>query len=134
MFPDRPTWEWLDALCEHPTLFLDQRSEYLLEHLETLVVSDPVRVARVCNTLLDVAGEAMRDISTRWDLTGEPLSAIALALQDMGDPYRADGVALFERMLEFNLPQAREMVLSLDKRMPIESMTTRPRKRRRRGQ
>jgi hypothetical protein len=133
LFPDRPTWEWLDALCEHPSLFLDQRSEFLLEHLETLVVSDPVRVARVCNKLLDVAGEAMRDISTRWYLTGEPLSAIALSLQDMGEPYRADGVALFERMLEFNLPQAKEMALSLDKRMPIGSSPPRPKRRRQRS-
>jgi len=133
LFPDRPTWAWLDALCEHPTLFLNQRSEYLLEHLEALVVSDPARVARVCNTLLDVAGEAMHDISTRWYLTGEPLSAIALALQDMGEPYRADGVALFERMLEFNLPQATEMALSLDKRMPIGSSPPRPRRRRQRS-
>jgi len=130
LFPDRPTWEWLDALCEHPALFLDQRSEYLLEHLETLVVSDPARVARVCNTLLDVAGEAMHEISTRWYLTGEPLSAIGSTLQDMGEPYRADGVALFERMLEFNLPQAKEMALSLDKRMPIGSSPPRPRRRR----
>lgn len=133
LFPDRPTWEWLDALCEHPTLFLDQRSEYLIQHLETLVTSDPVRVARVCNTLLDVAGEAMRDLSTRWYLTGEPLSAIALALQDMGEPYRADGVALFERMLEFNLPQVKEMALSLDKRMPVGSSPLRPRRRRQRS-
>lgn len=94
-------------------------------------MSDPVRVARVCNKLLDVAGEAMRDISTRWYLTGEPLSAIALALQDMGEPYRADGVALFERMLEFNLPQAKEMAFSLDKRMPMGSSPQRPRRRRR---
>jgi len=130
LFPDRATWEWLDTLCEHPALLLDQRTEYLIEHLETLVTADPARVARVCNVLLDEVGVAMRDLSTHWYLSGEPLAAIALALQDMGEPHRAEGVALFERMLEFNLPQAREMTLSLDKRMSTDSAVSRPRRKR----
>lgn len=130
--PDGPTRELFDALCEYPTLLQDRRAEYLAEHLEALVTFEPERVARLTNTLLDQVGEAMANMSTSWYLGSEPLLAVALALQDMGEPHRSAGLALFERMLEFNLPQAREMTLDLDKRTPNAAATRPPRRRRNR--
>jgi hypothetical protein len=115
---DQQTRELLDALCEHPAILRMQPAEFLAEHLEYLVEQEPERVARLANILLDQVGEAMGNIATSWYLRSESLLAIALALQDMVEPHRTNGVALFERMLEFNLPQAHEMVLSLDKRTP----------------
>ncbi len=132
LFPDQPTRELLDGLCTHRALLRDQRAEHLGEHLEALVEAEPERVARLCQAVLDEAGEAMGNLATSWYLSGEPFTAIALALQDMGEPHRGAGLALFERMLEFNLPQARELTLSLDKRMP--NLTNPPRASRRRRQ
>lgn len=132
--PDEPTRSLFDALCEHPTLLRDQRAEHLAEHLEALVIYEPKRVARLANALLDQVGEAMANISTAWYLSSESLLAVALALQDMDEPYRTDGVALFERMLEFNLPQAHQMTLDLDKRTPNMTAGSPPRRRRRRKQ
>jgi hypothetical protein len=117
-FPDQPTRSLLDALCEHPAILREQQAEFLGEHLEYLVEIEPERVARLANALLDQVGEAMTNMATSWYLRSESLLAVALALQDMGEPHRTNGVTLFERMLEFNLPQAHEMVLSLDKRTP----------------
>lgn len=117
-FPDQPTRSLLDALCEHPAILREQQAELLGDHLEYLVEMEPERVARLANVLLDQVGEAMTNMATSWYLRSESLLAVALALQDMGEPHRTNGVALFERMLEFNLPQAHEMVLSLDKRTP----------------
>lgn len=130
--PDGPTRELFDALCDYPTLLQDRRAEYLAEHLEALVTFEPERVARLTNALLDQVGEAMANMSTSWYLGSEPLLAIALALQDMGEPHRSAGLALFERMLEFNLPQAREMTLDLDKRTPNAAAARPPRRRRNR--
>lgn len=130
---DEPTRTLFDALCEHPALLRDQRANYLAEHLEALVTFEPERIAHLANILLDQAGEAMANMATSWYLSSEPLLAVALALQDKGDPYRTEGAALFERMLEFNLPQAREMTIDLDKRTP-NTVTRPPIRRRRRKQ
>lgn len=114
--PDQPTRELLNAMCEHAVLLRDQRSQHLVKHLEMLVAFEPALVARLANALVDQSGEAMQSTATSWSLRGESLIDIALRLQDMGEPYRAAGLELFERMLEFNFPQVLEMALSLDKR------------------
>ena len=129
--PDLPTRTLLDALCDHPALLRDQHAEHLGEHLEALVEIEPERVARLANALLDQMGTQMGNVATAWYLSSEPLLAVALALQDRGEPHRTNGVALFERMLEFNLPQAHEMVFSLDKRTPQGGAAPTPRRRHR---
>lgn len=129
--PDGSTRAMFDALCEHPALLRDRRAQHLAEPLEDLVTVEPTSVARLANALLDQAGDAMANVSTSWSLSSEPLLAVSLALQDMGEPYRTEGVALFERMLEFNLPQAREMAFELDKRTPNRTAALRPKRRRR---
>ncbi|MDD4913091.1 MAG: DUF4062 domain-containing protein [Sideroxydans sp.] len=130
-FSDQQTRELLDALCEHPAILRMQPAEFLVEHLEYMVEQEPERVARLANILFDQVGEAMGNIATSWYLRSESLLAIALALQDMVEPHRTNGLALFERMLEFNLPQANEMVLSLDKRTPQGAAVPSVRRRRR---
>lgn len=130
-FPDQPTRSLLDALCDHPAILRNQPAEFLAEHLEYMVEMEPERVARLANVLFDQVGESMRSTATSWYLRSESLLAIALALQDMGEPHRTNGVALFERMLEFNLPQAHEMVLSLDKRTPQGAAVPSVRRRKR---
>lgn len=130
-FPDQPTRSLLDSLCEHPALLGEQQAEFLGEHLEYLVEIEPERVARLANALFDQVGEAMTNMATSWYLRSESLLAVALALQDMGEPHRTNGVKLFERMLEFNLPQAHEMLLSLDKRTPQGAAAPSIRRRRR---
>jgi hypothetical protein len=129
---DDATRTLFDALCERPELLQDQRAEYLTERLEDLVTFEPERVARLANALLDYAGEAMTNMSTSWYLSSEPLLAVALALQDMAEPHRTAGVALFERMLEFNVPNAYEATLALDKRTANAATAQPPRRRRRR--
>jgi hypothetical protein len=95
----------------------DGRAERLPELLVKLVLAEPERVCRVAHSLLDTAGDQMGNIATSWYLSTEWLLDIALQLQDMAPAERAAGSTLFERMLEFNMPQARQMTLDLDKRM-----------------
>lgn len=118
---DAETRELMDTLVDCPHVLKNGRAERLPEMLVNLVGSEPDRVCRVVHTLLTVAGDQMGNIATSWYLSTEWLLDIALQLQDMGAAERAAGSALFERMLEFNMPQAREMTLDLDKRTPVGS-------------
>lgn len=130
---DAKTRELLDALVAYPSLLKNGRAERLPEMLVKLVASEPARVCAVVHALLDAAGDQMGNIATSWYLSTEWLLDIALQLQDMGAAERAAGSVLFERMLEFNMPQAREMTLDLDKRMPAGSSPRAPVRRRSRA-
>lgn len=127
--PDRASRELLDTLCDHPAILQHQQSEFVGESLVTLVHTEPDRVFRVCNTLLDLAGMDMGNMASSRYLMSESLVTIALALQDLGAPHQAQGTALFERMLEFNVHQARDMLVDLDKRTPQRASATSVRRR-----
>ncbi|WP_455917443.1 alpha/beta fold hydrolase [Pseudomonas cerasi] len=118
---DTETQEFLDSLVSHPEILKTGRAEQLPELLAKLVVTQPQIVCRVVNVLIDAAGDHMGNMATSWYLSTEWLLDIALQLQDMGDAERAAGSTLFERMLEFNMPQAKEMTLNLDRRTPAGS-------------
>lgn len=130
---DFETRELLDTLVACPQVLKSGRAEHLPELLVKLVESEPERVGRVVHALLDVAGDQMGNIAASWYPSTEWLLDIALKLQDMGANERATGSALFERMLEFNMPQAREMTLDLDKRTPVGSSHRSPVRRRSRA-
>lgn len=129
--PDPETRQFLDALTVNKRLLTQPKAERLPDALELLVTSEPERVCRVAHALLDVAGEKMGNMATSWYLGTEPLLAVALRLQDLGADHRQSGSELFERMLEFNLPQAQELTLDLDKRTPVGGFGRPPRRRRR---
>ena len=127
---DAETREMLDAIVVYPNLLKNGRAENLPELLVKLTTTEPERICRVANALLDIAGGQMGNIATSWYLSAECLLDIALHLQDMGSAERAAGSMLFERMLEFNMPQAREMSMNLDKRMPVGNDSRAPARRR----
>ena len=127
---DIETRELLDAFAAYPNVLKNGRAERLPELLAKLVNAEPERVCRVAHALLDTAGDQMGNIATSWYLSTEWLLDIALKLQDMGNKERAAGSMLFERMLEFNMPQAMEMTLNLDKRMPASGNQRAPVRRR----
>lgn len=127
---DVETRELLDALVTHPSILKNRNAEHLPELLAKLVSAEPLLVCRVAHTLLDAAGDAMGNISTAWYLSTEWMIDIALHLQDMREAEREVGSALFERMLEFNMPQAREMTLNLDRRTPANGNPRAPMRRR----
>lgn len=127
---DPETSELLDALVAFPSVLRNGRAERLPEMLAKLVATEPDRVCKVAHALLDAAGDQMGNIATSWYLSTEWLLDIALQLQDMGANARSAGSVLFERMLEFNMPQARDMTLDLDKRLPVGSSPRAPVRRR----
>ncbi|PYD10390.1 MULTISPECIES: alpha/beta fold hydrolase [Pseudomonas syringae group] len=127
---DAETREVLDTIVAFPKVLENSRAEHLPEKLAKLVESEPERVSQLVHALLDIAGDEMGNISTSWYLSTEWLLDIALQLQDMGPSERVTGSVLFERMLEFNMPQAREMTLDLDKRTPVNNRARPPTRKR----
>jgi len=130
LFPDQANRELLDALCAHPGILRHERGESVGECLETIVHAEPDRVCTVCNILIDLVGTDVGNIASSRYLMSESLLSISLTLQDLGASHRAQGTALFERMLEINIPQAREMLLELDKRTPQRASAKSVRRRR----
>lgn len=130
---DTETRELLNSFVAYPTILKNGRAEHLPELLVKLVDTEPERVSSVAHALLDTAGDQMGNIASSWYLSTEWLLDIALRLQDMGSTECAAGSALFERMLEFNMPQAMEMTLDLDKRMPVGVIPRAPARRRSRA-
>jgi len=130
---DAETIELLDALVAFPEILKNGRAEHLPEKLVKLVASEPDRVSQLVHALLNQAGDQMGNIATSWYLSTEWLLDVALQLQDMGPVERAAGSVLFERMLEFNMPQAREMTLDLDKRTPVGNTVRAPARKRSRS-
>lgn len=133
LMADLQTQEVFDTLLSNLPLLKRSQADRLAEHLEALVSFDPARVAALAHALLDQAGESMGNLGSSWYMTSEPLLAVALALQDMDEPHRSTGLALFERMLEYNLPEARNLTLDLDRRMPNAEAPRPPRRRRRKN-
>lgn len=132
LLPDCQTSEVFDALLNNPTLLTISHADRLAEHLEGLVDYDPARVASLAHALLDHAGASMGNLGASWYFSCEPLLVLALALQDKEEPHRSAGLSLFERMLEYNLPQAHELTLDLDRRMPNDCAPRPARRRRKR--
>ncbi|EKB21864.1 hypothetical protein HMPREF1170_02126 [Aeromonas veronii AMC35] len=116
---DVETQELMDCLIANPQLLKFGQAEQLPELLAKLVTYDPQRVSQMAHALLNTVGDKMGNMSTSWYLSTEWLLDIALQLQDMGPDERVSGLELFERMLEFNMPQAKEMTLDMDKRTPV---------------
>ncbi|WP_256583270.1 AAA family ATPase [Pseudomonas sp. SWI44] len=127
--PDAETFEVLDAFVEHPHILHTGPADMLPEQLAKLVTREPRRIFLVANAMLDAAASKMGNIATSWYLSTEWIVDIALKLQDLDDSARSLGALLFERMLEFNIPQAREMSICLDKRTPA-SRAPQPQRRR----
>lgn len=130
---DGASRELLEHLQAHPDLLRQIADNDLGECLVSMLEAAPLVVANVVRSLLDAAGdEFFNDTSSRYFLV-EHLLTISLRLQEMGAPHQEHGAHIFERLLEFNTSEARNVTLDLDKRTANTSSFHSPRRRRRAG-
>ena len=67
----------------------------------------------------DQVGDTMADIRTAWPMSAAMLTDIVQLLQESDLPAaRLLGVELMEKLLEYNLPAAGELINDLDMRIP----------------
>ncbi len=127
--PDRYSRELLDALCHHTGQLQREHCDFMVQCFESLVEFAPERVYQVCSILLDMDDGSMGSFASARYLNGEPLVAIAFSLQEQGGAYQTLGTALFERLLESNVAQARALLVDLDNRTCQGAVAVRPPRR-----
>lgn len=123
----------LDSLCTYPDVLANDRTGYLIEALENIVIIDPDRVYQICSAIVDKLGKKLTNIAQSSAIWSENLINIALALNRLDMPHRERGLELFEKLLNLGVWRVRETLLELDRRL-VPNVAARPsRRRRRRG-
>lgn len=121
----------LDSLCIYPEVLANDRTGYLIEALENIVIIDPDRVYQICSAIVDKLGKKLTDIAQSSAVWSENLINIALALNRLDMPHRERGLELFEKLLNLGVWRVRETLLELDRRL-VPNVSARPSRRRRR--
>jgi hypothetical protein len=124
--------ELLEALIAHPAILKQPAAEHLVEHLDRLLGMgwEPELVGRLAIALVEQAGDTLSDIATAWPFSAARLTDVVLRLQE-GESVevRALGADLMEKLLEYNLPAAGELITDLDMRLDDASGSRLPRRR-----
>jgi len=100
-------------------------ADNLIEGVADQTPGDPEFVGRICLRILEAGKTEMRGIGSRLALTAEHLTKISITLHRMPPPHRATGLEIFERMIDRNIPQARQALDILD-RKPVSPYPSKP--------
>lgn len=129
--PDAASRELLEHIAARPNLLKQVVNNDLGECLVSMLEAAPLTVANVVRSLLNaVDDDFLNDTSSRYFLT-EHLLTVSLRLQEMAATHQELGAYIFERMLELNTLEARNLTLDLDKRTTNTPGSPSPRRRRR---
>lgn len=122
----------VNAVDSNSELFMAS-SIHLIEGLAAGAAFEPELVSNLCNKFLDIGTVDIKNVGTKYAHLAEPLVSIALTLHRMPSPNREKGLALFERLSETNIQEARQALDTIDRR-PLKSQSFRltPRRVRRR--
>ena len=121
-FPaDQQTRFVFQYILIHPNILKQQAADLLIEHLTNLLSQhwESHLVGKVAIALADQVGDTMADIRTGWPMSAAMLTDVVQLLQESDLPAaRLLGVELMEKLLEYNLPAAGELINDLDMRIP----------------
>jgi hypothetical protein len=120
----------IEALLPHDQILL-KGADRLIEGVIDQTSIEPEFVGRICNHVLEAGKMELQDIGSRLAMAADPIVSIALTLHRKPEPYRQIGLDLFERLIESNIPAARQALDVLD-RKPVTAHAPRPMRRRRR--
>jgi hypothetical protein len=118
----------IEAILPHDQVLL-RSADKLIEGVMDQVGAEPEIIARICNRVLEVGKTEIRNIGSRLALIAEPMVSIALTLHRKPQPFRTIGLELFEKLIDSNIPHARQALDILD-RKPITANAPRPMRRR----
>ena len=106
-------------------------AENLVEGIIDYTSVEPELVGDICHRIIEVGKDEIKNLSSRYSMVAEPLVSISLTLHRMEPPFRSVGLKLFEKLIESEIPQARQALEILD-RKPVRNLPE-PRIRRRRA-
>lgn len=122
----------IEAILPHDRVLL-KSADRLIEGVMDQTATEPEIIGRICNRVLEAGKTEIQNIGSRLAFTAEAIVSIALTLHRKPPPHRAIGLELFERLIDSNIPQARQALDVLD-RKPVTAHAPRPIRRRRRRQ
>ena len=116
MPPDRFTVELLNRVIAEPkmlacdSMFAHRLNELLADGL------DPLLVACATNAMLNVSGQAVGDLRSRWAADSRYLVQIAMTLQKI-DVSRDAGLDLFERLMDLGAYEVDTVLREVDRKI-----------------
>lgn len=116
---DGPTIHLLQLLANQPKIFSYTRFYLIAQKLEDLLDFCPTEVYLVAQAIASQLKVDLTDYKTEKPIIAGNLVSIAITLQRLGDEHRAQGIDLFESLLEIDVPDAFSALSELDQR-PIQ--------------
>ncbi|MGD0229008.1 MAG: ATP-binding protein [Syntrophorhabdales bacterium] len=123
--------EVISVIIRNPRLLL-RCAEHLVSGVQYATAFEPDLISLICHRLLDIGVDEMRSAGRNLFGLAEPLVSMALTLHRMPTPRREIGLAIFERLIESNIQEARQALEMLD-RKPFASLPARLTHRRRKA-
>lgn len=123
---NRPIFE---VLAETDAVKAVRSHSYLVEALADVIQDDPQIVCTICMKILDAVGTEVGSLAHSAAMDAEGIINIAMTMQRMDEPHRADGLTLFERLIELDAYRARDALQEVDRR-PGTALHFLPRRRR----
>jgi hypothetical protein len=120
----------IEAILPQDQVLL-KSADKLIEGIMEQVAAEPEIIGRICNRVVEAGKTKIRNISSRLALTAESIVSIALTLHRKPQPFRTIGLELFEKLIDSNIPHARQALDILD-RKPVTAYGSRPMRLRRR--
>ena len=106
-------------------------ADRLIEGVMDQTATEPEIIGSICNRVLEAGKTEIQNVGSRLAFIAEPIVSIALTLHRKPQPFRAIGLDLFEKLIDSNIPHARQALDILD-RKPVTPHAPRPMRRRRR--
>jgi len=120
----------IEAILAHDQVLL-KSADRIIEGIMNQTATEPEIIGRICSRVLEAGKAEIQNIASRLAFTAEAIVSIALTLHRKQEPHRTIGLELFERLLDSNIPQARQALDILD-RKPVTPHAPRPMRRMRR--
>lgn len=108
---------------------LVKSAERLIEGVVDYTAIEPEIVTRICSRVLEVGRDEIKNVGSSYAFVAEPIVSIALTLHRMSPPYREKGLKLFEKLIESDIPEARQALSILDRRPLTDRYPMRLRRR-----
>ena len=120
----------LDTFIQHKILEKSSDRSYAARTLKSLTRLEPERVLTLARHIVNASGKDLGNISTAAAADSPDLVTIAITLHDMGPDYQAQGLDLFEELLDLNAYKAKDVLVSIDshprvqKSKPVRKLKT----------
>lgn len=109
---------------------LVKSAERIVETIIDYTKNEPNIVAKICSRVIEVGKNEIENMGSHYSFVAEPIVSIALTLHRMECPYREMGLVLFEKLIESDIPYARQALSILDNKPLADRYPMRMRRRR----